>query len=114
MFLESEETVVDEQAVRSALANSHDRQILAIAQGDPVPAKTILQRTSIPKSTLYRRIDRLQRQGLLRVATSTIERGHRIDRYVCPLSQLAMRVDEGQIRVEWSLSGGEAADATDH
>lgn len=107
MFLESEEPDVDEEIVRSALANDCDRRILALAQEGPVSAQAIMRQTSIPKSTLYRRIDRLQRQGLLVVATSTIERGHRIDRYVCPLSELAIRVEDGRVRVEWTTAGAE-------
>lgn len=103
MFLESEGPDVDEDVVRSALANSCDRRILAMAQQQPVAAKTILERTSIPKSTLYRRIDRLQREGLLQVVTSTIEHGHRIDRYRCPLAELAIRVEGGRVYVDWSL-----------
>lgn len=103
MFLESEEPGVDEQVVLSALANGCDRRILALAQQGPVAAKTILEESSIPKSTLYRRIDRLQERGLLRVVASTIENGHRIDRYVCPLSELALRIEDGGVQLEWSL-----------
>lgn len=105
MFLEAEDPDVDAEVVLSALANSCDRRILAIAQEGPIAAKTILERTSIPKSTLYRRIDRLQEVGLLRVVTSTIERGHRIDRYRCPLADLSLRVADGEVRLSWSFEG---------
>lgn len=109
VFLESEEPDVDEAAVASALANPHDRRILALAQRRPIAAKTILERTSIPKSTLYRRIDRLRERGLLRVVTSTIENGHRIDRYRCPLGGMTVSVEDGRVQVEWTASGEDRA-----
>ncbi|PSG96807.1 hypothetical protein BRD56_08470 [Thermoplasmatales archaeon SW_10_69_26] len=111
MFLEPEDPGVDEEAVGSAVANPCDRQILALAQRGPVAAKTILERTSIPKSTLYRRIDRLQEQGLLEVVSSTIEDGHRIDRYRCPLQGIGIRIEDGEIHLEWSARRPQAEDA---
>lgn len=102
MFLSAEEPEgVDEEALLTALANRWDRRILAMAQETPIAAKTILARTEIPKSTLYRRVNELHERGLLVVVRSTIEDGHRIDRYRCPLAELSVTIAEGRVELDW-------------
>lgn len=113
MFLAAEEDAgPDPGAVLAALANRWDREILAMAQREPIAAKTVLERTDIPKSTLYRRVNHLQEEGLLVVVRSTIEDGHRIDRYRCPLAKASLTIEGGEVRLERQLAASVEAPST--
>lgn len=103
VFLREARSEVDPDAVLTALSKPHDREILAIAQDGPVAAQDLLERTPIPQSTLYRRINELEEAGLLEVVDTTIQGGHPVDRYRCPLRGLTVRIAEGEIKVEWDV-----------
>lgn len=103
MFLREARPVVDPDAVLTALSKPYDREILAIAQDRPVAAQDLLDRTPIPQSTLYRRINELQDAGLLEVVDTTIQGGHPVDRYRCPLQGLTIRIAEGEVQVDWDV-----------
>lgn len=103
MFLQKDDQLeVDE--VLMALGNVHDRRILSKTQAEPLSAHELLEETTVPKSTLYRRIDRLEDAGLLEVAATVIEDGHRIERYRCPLETIALTIEDGRVAVDWTRS----------
>lgn len=102
MFLE-QDLSVDEDALLEALTHGRDRRILAAAQERGLTAQEIRERTEIPNSTLYRRINELHQEGLLEVVDAVIDDGHRIERYRCRLSSVGLQVEDGSVEVDWEL-----------
>lgn len=102
MFLEQAAPEIQPTDVLAALSNEHDRQILALAQPEPVAAQRILEETGIAKSTLYRRLRQLEDSGLLTVEHTSLQEGQMVDRFRSRLSSVSMRIQEGRIetRVE--------------
>lgn len=98
MFIREAGTRITTEAILEALANPHDRQILALAQAQPVDAQRVIETTGIPKSSVYRRIDRLKTLGLLETVDGPLRDGHAIDRYRARLDSLSMVVQDGRIR----------------
>lgn len=101
MFLQDQTTRITADAVLDALANPHDREILALAQDEPVTAQGVIQRTGIPKSTVYRRIERLTERGLLQASDGRLHNGHVVDRYRASIQQLSLSVSDGQVHADW-------------
>lgn len=85
------------------MENGYDRQILAMAQTDEVSAQDIIDATEIPKSTVYRRLEHLEEDGLLVVSGGTMRKGHAIDLYRTPVEMAALRIEEGHIDAEWRI-----------
>lgn len=112
MFLRREASGTDDEAIQAALAKPHDREILALAQSEPVSAQDIQERTRIPESTVYRRINELEERGLIEVEDTVLEDGHRIERYRCVFEALELRIEGGEVSVDWILrdEDGQAAD----
>lgn len=101
MFIRDEGQRITPDAVVEALANPHDRRILALAQAEPVDAQSVIETTGIAKSTVYRRIDRLEELGLLETVDGRLRNGHAIDRYRARLESLALAVQQGRIEATW-------------
>lgn len=109
MFLQRREPEITSEAVVSAMANEHDRRILAAAQEEPVDAQTIIEETGISKSTVYRRLDRLQELGLLETADGRLRNGHAVDRYRARAKRISLHVRDGSIEATWDEARGEDA-----
>lgn len=93
------------KAVFRALGSPHDREILALAQGGPVDARTIIARTGFPKSTVYRRLNQLESEGLLRCEHGVIRQGHAVDRYVATIRDVEFSLNNGVIHLEMRWVG---------
>lgn len=102
MFLEESQPEIDPADVLDALSNEHDRSILALAQAKAIEAQEILARTSIPKSTLYRRLRQLEADGLIAVERGVVRDGHLVDRFRSRLSRVELVVSEGSIETRWT------------
>lgn len=101
MFLQPQETEITSEAVITAMANEHDRRILAATQEEPVDAQTIIEETGISKSTVYRRLDRLEEMGLLETADGRLRNGHAVDRYRARAKSISLHVRDGAIEATW-------------
>jgi DNA-binding transcriptional ArsR family regulator/plastocyanin len=99
--LRSEGPSVEPDAVQAAVANEHDRRILATVQAGEASAGDIIDATGIPKSTVYRRLERLEEEGLVEVSGGAMREGHPIDLYAARVDMVALRVEEGTIDAEW-------------
>lgn len=99
MFLRSVDRRPEAAHVLAALTNENDRRILAVTQEQPVEASTLLEEADVAKSTLYRRLDRLERQGLLRVEQRKLRNGNVVDLYRSTLSSLTLQVRDGCVQV---------------
>lgn len=119
MFLAPSGPEITREALLEALANPHDRRILALAQEQPIEARSVVEETDIPKSTVYRRIRRLEDKGLLETVDGRLRNGHAIDRYRARISEAAIRVEGGEVHADWTLratarvSGPEDAERTE-
>lgn len=101
MFLRTVDPRPEAAHVLAALTNENDRRILAVTQRQPVEASTLLDETGVAKSTLYRRLDRLERRGLLRVEQRKLRNGNVVDLYRSTLSSLTLEVRDGCVHVSW-------------
>ncbi|GGL66812.1 ArsR/SmtB family transcription factor [Halocalculus aciditolerans] len=81
--------IIDETAVT----------ILAAASAGPVTADTIHERSSVPQSTLYRRLDRLVDAGLLRSVPRLNDDNNNQFVYECTLEELRLTIDDGEARI---------------
>ncbi len=103
MFFRTQPPGIDPEAVTEAVENPHDRQILAVAQDRPVEAGEIIEVTGISKSTVYRRIQRLQDLDLLEVHSGVLREGHPIDRYRATVAMAGLVVEEGTVEARWRV-----------
>jgi DNA-binding transcriptional ArsR family regulator len=95
---------IEPDAVQRAVANEHDRQILATVQAGEASAGEIIEATGIPKSTVYRRLETLEADGLVEVSGGAMREGHPIDLYAARVEMAALRVEEGSVDANgWTL-----------
>lgn len=113
MFLRTVDPRPEAAHVLAALTNENDRRILAVTQRQPVEASTLLDETGVAKSTLYRRLDRLERRGLLRVEQRKLRNGNVVDLYRSTLSSLTIEVRDGNVQVGWDPEDAGHAGADD-
>ncbi|MDX1611781.1 MAG: winged helix-turn-helix domain-containing protein [Candidatus Thermoplasmatota archaeon] len=104
MFLRDRNPHIEPEAVIEAVENPHDRQILAYTQSGAVSAQDIIEATDIPKSTAYRRIQRLQELGLLYVEAGQIKAGHAIDLFRARVEMISLLVEGGNVEAHWRLN----------
>lgn len=91
------------EGVIEAVENPHDRRILAATQTEAVTAKEIIEDTKVPRSTVYRRLERLEEEGLVEVAGGVMEKGHPMDTYRARVELVQVSVEEGEIEASWRL-----------
>ena len=103
MHIRPEPPQITPEAVTEALENEHDRKILAAAQEGPIAAQDLIDATDTPRSTAYRRIERLVELRLLRVASGAIKSGHAIERYRATVEWAALSVSRGEVSASWRL-----------
>ena len=96
--------MITPEAVIEALENPHDRMILARAQVAPVLAQDLIADTDIPRSTAYRRIERLKELGLLKVTGGAIKAGHAVERLGATVERAALAVHGGEVAATWRLA----------
>jgi DNA-binding transcriptional ArsR family regulator len=70
------------QAVLEALADEDCRVILAALSEQPRTAPELSDRSAVARSTLYRKLDRLQSIGLVTTRPRVTARGPTVDEYV--------------------------------
>lgn len=94
---------IEPDAVERAVENEHDRRILAHVQADRASAGEIIEATDIAKSTVYRRLEQLEEEGLIEVAGGAMHEGHKVDLYAARVEMAALRVEAGAVDAEWRL-----------
>lgn len=108
LYVERAEQNLAPEAILEALENEHDRRILALAQTDPVDAQAIMESTGMAKSTVYRRLHTLQRQGLLAVERSALRDGHPVELYRSRLDMIRVQIQGGNLEVRWQQRDDDA------
>ncbi len=91
----------DDPDVATVLEALHDddcRTILSKLE-EPKTARALLERCDIPRSTLYRKLDRLSEATLIREGTEIREDGSHASRYEIDFEEVIVTRDES-IRIE--------------
>lgn len=94
----AEDDPPDVDAVLDALRDDDCRTILAELE-EPKTARTLLERCDIPRSTLYRKLDRLSEATLVREGTEIREDGSHASRYEVDFEEVILIRDES-LRIE--------------
>lgn len=87
------EEVPDVQTVLDAL---HDEDCRALVRNldEPMTAQELADRTDIPKSTTYRKLDKLTEASILDERTEIRSDGHHTTRYVIDFRAVRIALDE--------------------
>jgi predicted transcriptional regulator len=88
------------QALLKALADNKDANILALMASQPLSAMDIVEKTNIPISSVYRRINQLEEQGLIGIdRTIVTPEGKSYNRYKASFSQVTVKFQNGNFLV---------------
>jgi len=94
----SEDDPPDIDAVLEALCDDDCRTILEELK-EPKTARTLLERCDIPRSTLYRKLDRLSEATLVREGTEIRKDGSHASRYGVDFEEIVVTRD-GPLQIE--------------
>lgn len=103
MHIRPEPPRITPEAVIEALENPHDRRILALAQSRVVDSLEMIDATGVPRSTAYRRIERLRELNLLRIEGGAIKDGHAIERFSAAIEMASLVVEKGEVNAHWRV-----------
>lgn len=70
------ESMVDPGEFLSLIGDEHTQEILTTLGEQSLPAREIVDRSSVSRSTVYRRLDRLEEVGLVETTMSLHPDGH--------------------------------------
>ena len=82
------------------LSDDCAREILAVVAEEPTPARRISERLDVSRTTVYRRLDRLEEAGLLDAQLAYDPDGHHCKEFRLAVDQLAVTVDAEGVSVE--------------
>jgi len=82
------------------LSDDCAREILAVVAEEPTPARNISERLDVSRTTVYRRLDRLEEAGLLDAQLAYDPDGHHRKEFRLAVDQLAVTVDADGVSVE--------------
>jgi DNA-binding transcriptional ArsR family regulator len=81
------------------LDDAYAREILAALAETPLRGRDLIERCDASRSTVYRRLDRLQSAGLVTAETTADPNGHHCRTFRLVRSDLTVRVEDGAITV---------------
>lgn len=79
----------------SLLADDYVREIVEQISDESLPARTIADRLEVARSTVYRRLNRLEEAGVLHVEMSCHPDGHHRKRFTISLDEVVLSFDDG-------------------
>lgn len=82
------------------LSDECARSILSTVAREPVPARTISERLDVSRTTVYRRLDRLEEAGLLTANVEYDPDGHHRKVFQLAVDELAVTVGPDGVSVE--------------
>lgn len=83
----------DPESVFAALDDATCREIVAALE-EPMTAKEVSERTDIPLSTAYKKLDQLESAEILEERTEVDPNGHHRSRYVIAFQSVSVDLDE--------------------
>jgi DNA-binding transcriptional ArsR family regulator len=94
-----EDDAPDTEAVLEALHDEDCRAILSRLT-EPLTARELLDQCEIPRSTLYRKLDRLSEATIVREGTEIREDGSHATRYEIDFEEIMITHDGGDNRID--------------
>jgi len=82
------------------LSDDCAREILSVVADEPAPARRISERLDVSRTTVYRRLDRLEEAGLLDAQLAYDPDGHHRKEFRLAVDELAVTVDADGVSVE--------------
>lgn len=92
------------------LDDEYARDVLAATSRTPMTVNEISDESEASPSTLYRRVERLQRAGLLEEQTRPRRDGHHDTVYAATLRQLLITLEDGRFDCNVECDNEDAAD----
>lgn len=89
----------DERELLSLLDDDYARAILVATSAEPMSATQLSDHCDVAPSTIYRRIDRLKEQGLVREETQYDPDGHHRSLYESRLAEVSVAFEDGELEV---------------
>lgn len=86
------------------LDDEYARTLIAALSHQPMTATTLSDQCNMSLTTVYRRLERLQRAGFVTSETIIDESGHHKDRYKLQFEELRVRIVDGEFRVRFSAA----------
>jgi DNA-binding transcriptional ArsR family regulator len=90
----------DRAELLALLEDEHARAILAETSAEPMSATMLSERCGVSESTIYRRVERLQRCGLLEEHMRFQSDGHHHNVYVSRVESFTVRFEDGAVDIE--------------
>lgn len=93
-----------ERAVLSALGDDGCRRLLSLVASEPMTAAELARACDLPRSTVYRKLDRLASGGLVEQHAQVATSGRHASQYTCRVDDVAVDVGETgdlDVTLEW-------------
>jgi DNA-binding transcriptional ArsR family regulator len=109
---DSDSVSVDPADLLSVLEDEHARRILNVVSDHPRPARELVEECDASRATVYRRLDRLEEQGLVTSGMEVDPRGHHRKVFEATLDEATISLSCEGFCVEVSVESPEVlADA---
>lgn len=89
------------------LGDEYARRVLVAVTGGPTTVREVVEATDVSRPTAYRRLDRLERAGLVEAETVPDPDGHHCTRYWTVVEEASLRLTDEGIRATVSTSSEE-------
>jgi DNA-binding transcriptional ArsR family regulator len=105
---------VNPDELLSMLSDDNAREILKAISREQLPARELAERFDISRSTVYRRLNRLQEIGIVETSLAYDSDGHHRKQFHATLDQVVLSIGADRIAVDHATESSEApaADAT--
>ena len=91
---------VDSDELLSIMSDDHAQNILEMISQDALPARELANRLNISRSTVYRRLNRLEKIGVVEAAVAYNHDGHHRKRFYATLDRVVLSIDSDGIGVD--------------
>lgn len=99
--LRADETeTVDPDELLSLLSDDHAREILKLVASEELPAREIADELDASRTTVYRRLDRLEDAGLVDTSMAFHPDGHHRQRFHASLDEVVLSFEDGGLIVD--------------
>lgn len=98
------------ETVVGLLDDDHVRTILLAMSEDPLSASELTEECDAPQQTVYRRLECLQKAGLVDDRTGVRKDGHHDTVYMATLDRVSIRLRDGAFEFELERTHTDAGD----
>lgn len=91
-------------AVLSALGDEDCRRLLSLVASEPMTVAELSRACDLPRSTVYRKLDRLRSERLVEEHAQVATSGRHANQYACRVDDVAVDVGETgdlDVSLEW-------------